>query len=70
MQDTAYLKNRRIQLIDFKNFAFFVAASWVLIITPGPDIIYVLSRGISQGRRAGIISAVGVTTGILVQKIH
>jgi len=44
----------------------FVAASWLLIITPGPDMIYVLTRGISQGRSAGIISALGVTTGILV----
>jgi threonine/homoserine/homoserine lactone efflux protein len=31
-----------------------------LIITPGPDLIYVITRGISLGRKAGIISAFGV----------
>ena len=47
----------------------FIAASTILIITPGPDIIYVLTRGISGGRTAGIMSAIGVTSGILVHTI-
>jgi len=41
----------------------------MLIITPGPDMIYVITRGISQGRKAGMISAVGVTLGVLVHTI-
>lgn len=48
------------------NFALFFIASWALIITPGPDMIYVITRGISQGRKAGLLSALGVTCGILV----
>ena len=55
--------------MDWSNFALFFAASWMLIITPGPDMIYVITRGISQGRKAGMISAVGVTLGILVHTI-
>lgn len=55
--------------MDWSNLAFFVAASWILIITPGPDIIYVITRGISQGKKAGVISAVGVTLGILVHTV-
>jgi threonine/homoserine/homoserine lactone efflux protein len=55
--------------MEWSNFALFFAASWMLIITPGPDMIYVITRGISQGRKAGIISAVGVTLGILVHTI-
>lgn len=51
------------------NFALFFAASWVLIITPGPDIFYVITQGISQGKKAGIISAVGITLGILVHTL-
>lgn len=51
---------------EFSQFTLFVAASWVLIITPGPDLLYVISRGIAHGRRAGILSAVGVVSGILV----
>jgi len=52
--------------VEWSNFAFFFAASLLLIITPGPDMIYVLTKGISQGRKAGGISAIGVTLGILV----
>lgn len=55
--------------MDMTNFAIFFTASWILIITPGPDIIYVITRGVSQGRRAGIVSAIGVTLGILVHTI-
>jgi len=55
--------------MEWSNFALFFAASWMLIITPGPDMIYVITRGISQGRKAGMISAVGVTLGILVHTI-
>ncbi len=52
--------------MEWSSFALFFAASWILIITPGPDMIYVITRGVSQGRKAGVISAVGVTLGILV----
>lgn len=55
--------------MEWSNFALFFAASWMLIITPGPDMIYVITRGISQGRKAGMISAIGVTLGILVHTI-
>ncbi len=52
--------------MDWSTFAIFSATSWILIITPGPDMIYVITRGISQGRKAGVISAIGVNLGILV----
>ena len=55
--------------MEWSNFAIFFTASWILIITPGPDMIYVITRGISQGRKAGVISAIGVTLGILVHTI-
>jgi threonine/homoserine/homoserine lactone efflux protein len=56
-------------LIDKANFSLFVAASWALIIAPGPDMMYVITRGMSQGRKAGLLSALGVTLGILVHTI-
>ena len=56
-------------MTDIQNFALFFGLSWILIITPGPDLIYVLTKGISTGRKAGLISAVGVTLGILVHTI-
>lgn len=53
-------------MIDQTTFPLFIAASWALIIAPGPDMLYVITRGISQGRKAGLLSAFGVTLGILV----
>ncbi len=48
------------------HLALFLTASLALIVAPGPDTLYVLARGIGQGRRAGAISALGTCTGILV----
>jgi threonine/homoserine/homoserine lactone efflux protein len=48
------------------NLLLFVTASLALIVVPGPDMIYVLTRGVSQGRAAGLVSATGVCSGILV----
>jgi threonine/homoserine/homoserine lactone efflux protein len=52
--------------MDMAHFILFFTASWILIITPGPDMIYVITRGVSLGRKAGVVSALGVTLGILV----
>jgi threonine/homoserine/homoserine lactone efflux protein len=56
-------------MIGIKDFGLFIALSWILIITPGPDVLYVLTRGISNGKKAGLISAAGVTLGIFVHTI-
>ncbi len=53
-------------MIEPAKFALFVGISWALIIAPGPDMLYVITRGMAHGRRAGIVSAVGVICGILV----
>jgi threonine/homoserine/homoserine lactone efflux protein len=48
------------------NIALFLAASLALIATPGPDMIYVVTRGVAQGRRAALVSACGVCSGLAV----
>lgn len=53
-------------MIEPAKFALFVGVSWALIIAPGPDMLYVMTRGMTHGRRAGIVSAFGVICGILV----
>ncbi|WP_163784684.1 LysE family translocator [Myxococcus vastator] len=42
--------------------AYFLAAL-ALILTPGPDTMYVLARSMGQGRKAGIVSALGIFVG-------
>ena len=37
-----------------------------LVLTPGPNMLYLVSRSITQGRAAGLISLLGVATGFLV----
>lgn len=53
-------------MVDPAKFALFLTVSWALIIAPGPDMLYVITRGVTHGRKAGMLSAVGVICGILV----
>jgi threonine/homoserine/homoserine lactone efflux protein len=45
------------------TLVLFVGASLALLAVPGPAVIYVVTRSIDQGRRAGIVSMLGVETG-------
>jgi threonine/homoserine/homoserine lactone efflux protein len=47
----------------------FVPASIALIVSPGPDSLYVLSRSISNGRWTGLAAAVGTCTGLLIHTL-
>jgi threonine/homoserine/homoserine lactone efflux protein len=38
-------------------------------LTPGPDTMYIVARSIAQGRRAGVLSALGIGTGLLVHTL-
>src|ERR1035437_10127547 len=51
------------------NFQLFIISSMIIIIVPGPDFIYVTTRGISNGNKAGIISACGISVGILIHTL-
>lgn len=53
-------------MIEPSKFALFIGVSWALILSPGPDMLYVITRGMAHGRRAGVLSAIGVVCGILV----
>jgi len=47
-------------------FLTFLVAAFALNIAPGPDMLYVIGRSVGQGRRAGIVSALGVFVGCWV----
>ncbi len=44
----------------------FLIATVSLNLSPGPDMLYVISRSLGQGRKAGIVSALGIGAGTLV----
>src|SRR5688500_8079835 len=53
-------------MVSGANLAVFLAASIVLIVTPGPDMLYVIARGIAQGRAAAVVASLGISSGLLV----
>ena len=44
----------------------FMAAGWLLNLTPGPDVLYIVSSALRGGVRAGIVAALGITAGCCV----
>ena len=51
---------------DPSQLLFFVGAALLLLVVPGPSVLYVVTQSVSHGRRAGIASVAGITTGTLV----
>jgi threonine/homoserine/homoserine lactone efflux protein len=50
-------------MFGIHDFGLFLAAGFLLNLTPGPDTVYILGRSIAQGREAGIASALGICVG-------
>jgi threonine/homoserine/homoserine lactone efflux protein len=50
----------------FSNLLLFASIIVVLALTPGPDVIYITTRGMAQGRKAALLSTVGICLGYLV----
>jgi RhtB (resistance to homoserine/threonine) family protein len=53
-------------MYGIENYLGFIITGILLNITPGADTMYILTRSISQGRRVGIYSVLGITTGGLI----
>ena len=49
-----------------QNLVLFALACFLLTLTPGPNLLYLVSRTLCQGRRAGIVSLAGTSSGFLV----
>ncbi len=51
---------------DGSTLALFMAAGWLLNLSPGPDVLYVVSHALRQGLRAGLVAALGIVSGCFV----
>jgi threonine/homoserine/homoserine lactone efflux protein len=51
---------------DPTTLALFSVAALALIVVPGPAVLYIVARSVDQGRRAGVVSALGIAVGGLV----
>jgi threonine/homoserine/homoserine lactone efflux protein len=47
-------------------WGLFVVASVVLLLTPGPAVLYIVARSVEQGRAAGLVSVLGIHLGTIV----
>ena len=52
-------------MLDGSSFAYFLTASILLTLAPGPDILYLLTKSLADGARAGITLACGLVSGII-----
>ncbi len=52
-------------MFDWITLATFMAASWTLNLTPGPDLMFISASGAAGGPKAGIAAGLGVAAGCL-----
>jgi threonine/homoserine/homoserine lactone efflux protein len=51
---------------DAQNLVLFIAAGLLLNLTPGPDVLYIVTNALRSGARAGIVAGLGITAGCFV----
>jgi threonine/homoserine/homoserine lactone efflux protein len=54
---------------SIQNFDLFLLSSFLIIALPGQDFIYVTTRGVALGKKAGVLSAIGISVGLLVHTL-
>ncbi|REC61948.1 LysE family translocator [Chryseobacterium pennae] len=52
-------------MIPLQDLSFFILAALILVISPGPNMIYLISKSITQGKKSGFISLMGVVCGFM-----
>ena len=50
-------------MADLTHLPLFILASAVLLLTPGPAVLYIVARSVDQGRRAGLVSVCAIEVG-------
>src|SRR5574339_16673 len=50
-------------MLEWDMFRIFLIASLALLLVPGPAVLYIVARSIAQGRKAGIVSVLGIAVG-------
>src|SRR5262249_16697836 len=56
-------------MLDPTTLGLFLTAATILLITPGPAVLYIVARSVDQGRLAGIVSVLGIELGTLVHVV-
>lgn len=56
-------------MFEWTSLVTFILAAGLLIVVPGPAVLYVVARSIDQGRLAGIVSVLGIALGAVVHSL-
>ena len=56
----------RGQVVPLDQLMLFIVAGLLLNLTPGPDVLYIVSQALRHGLRAGLVAALGITGGCFV----
>lgn len=51
---------------DTPQLLMFIAAGWLLNLTPGPDVLFIVRSALKSGARAGLVAALGIVSGCFV----
>lgn len=57
------------RVMDASTLVAFVVACAVISIVPGPDMMFIIANGVARGRAAGVVAAVGMSTGMAVHTV-
>ena len=56
-------------MFGIENFTGFLVVGIALNLTPGSDTVYIMTRSVSQGKKAGLVSVLGISTGSLIHTL-
>ena len=54
---------------DLPQLLLFIAAGWLLNLTPGPDVLYIVNHALRGGVRPGVVAALGIVSGCFVHVV-
>ena len=56
-------------MLGTQHLLLFITSGLLLNLTPGQDTFYIIGRSMAQGRRAGVLSVLGITSGCVVHTL-
>ncbi|WP_199794678.1 LysE family translocator [Lentibacillus sp. Marseille-P4043] len=56
-------------MLDTQTFGMFIIAALVLLVIPGPSVLYIIARSLDQGRLAGLVSVLGNALGSVILSV-
>ncbi len=53
-------------MFELSSFIIFLSAAFFVLVVPGPAVIYITTRSLDQGTKAGIVSTIGIAVGSII----